>query len=91
MYRIFKRNMIAPRGVESRTRRPPAAARPRGLEGRQLMSLGLNDFLVNVNTSGSQFSRTPPARPTRTWPSGTPTALATSTFTPSCTARQASE
>src|SRR4051812_33003116 len=57
MYRIFKKKHdLAARDTVGRARRP---RRQRlgleALEGRQLMSVGLNDFLVNVNTSGAQF------------------------------------
>src|SRR4051812_29653303 len=57
MQRIFKKQ-LDPAATSTQTR----ARRPRrqrlaveALEGRQLMTVALNDFLVNVSTPGAQF------------------------------------
>jgi hypothetical protein len=57
MYRIFKKSSdLAARTSDARARRPRRQRLAvEALEGRQLMTVGLNDFLVNVNTFGTQF------------------------------------
>ena len=56
MYRIFKKKHDrAATSTEARARRPRRQRLAvEALEGRQLMAVGLNDFLVNVKTPGAQ-------------------------------------